>query len=132
MLQSIIIADSTTAKWRGLIIGIVNLPYLVNFAVAGPLVELVMRTQGWRFGFGMWTVILPIAALPLLATLFVGQKRARRAGLLTTNPIRARSFGAAIIELAITSAQVKSWNDNVRSGPVMRPNFAHSESEVHR
>lgn len=100
VLQSIIIADSTTAKWRGLIIGIVNLPYLVNFAVAGPLVELVMRTQGWRFGFGMWTVILPIAALPLLATLFVGQKRARRAGLLTTNPIRARSFGAAIIELA--------------------------------
>lgn len=100
VLQSIIIADSTTAKWRGLIIGIVNLPYLVNFAVAGPLVELVMRTQGWRFGFGMWTVILPLAALPLLITLFVGQKRAKRAGLLTTNPIRANSFGAAIVELA--------------------------------
>ncbi len=34
VLQSIIIADTTTAKWRGLVIGIVNLPFLINFAVA--------------------------------------------------------------------------------------------------
>lgn len=92
VLQSIIIADSTTAKWRGLVIGIVNLPYLINFAVAGPLVELVMSTKGWRFGFFLWTVILPVSALPLLITLAVGQRRARRAGLLMTNPMRSNSF----------------------------------------
>jgi MFS family permease len=99
VLQSIIIADSTTAKWRGLIIGIVNLPYLINFAVAGPLVELVMSTKGWRFGFFLWTIILPISALPLLITLIIGQRRAGRAGLLMTNPIRSNSFWKGVAEL---------------------------------
>jgi MFS family permease len=99
VLQSIIIADSTTAKWRGLVIGLVNLPYLINFAVAGPLVELVMDTKGWRFGFFLWTVILPISALPLLITLIVGQRRASKAGLLTTNPIRRYPFWKGIAEL---------------------------------
>lgn len=99
VLQSIIIADSTTAKWRGLVIGIVNLPYLINFAVAGPLVDLVMSTKGWRFGFFLWTIILPISALPLLITLIVGQRRARKAGLLTTNPIRSNTFWKGVAEL---------------------------------
>jgi MFS family permease len=99
VLQSIIIADSSTAKWRGLIIGIVNLPYLINFAVAGPLVELVMTTKGWRFGFFLWTIILPISALPLLITLIIGQRRARRAGLLMTSPIRSDSFWKGMAEL---------------------------------
>lgn len=99
VLQSIIIADSTTAKWRGLIIGIVNLPYLINFAVAGPLVEIVMSTKGWRFGFLLWTIILPISALPLLITLVVGQRRAKRAGLLMTTPIQSDSWWKAAAEL---------------------------------
>lgn len=99
VLQSIIIADSTTAKWRGLIIGIVNLPYLINFGVAGPLVEVVMRNRGWRFGFYLWTVIVPLSALPLLITLFVGQRRARNAGLMTTSPIQSRWLLPALREL---------------------------------
>lgn len=99
VLQSIIIADSTTAKWRGLIIGIVNLPYLINFAVAGPLVELVMSTRGWRFGFLLWTIILPISALPLLITLVVGQRRAKKAGLLMTTPMQSDSWWKAAAEL---------------------------------
>ena len=83
VLQSIIIADTTTAKWRGLAIGIVNLPYLINFAVAGPLVDRVMRDAGWRTGYALWTVIVPLASMPLLITLAIGQKRARKAGLAT-------------------------------------------------
>lgn len=99
VLQSIIIADSTTAKWRGLIIGIVNLPYLINFGVAGPLVDIVMRTRGWRFGFYMWTVLVPLSAIPLVVTLIVGQRRAKRAGLVTTNPIQSRWLFPALAEI---------------------------------
>ncbi|PWN52712.1 MFS general substrate transporter [Violaceomyces palustris] len=87
VLQSIIIADTTTAKWRGLVIGTVNLPYLINFAVAGPLVDAVMRNGGWRWGYAMWTILVPLAATPLLLTLAVGQRRARKAGLATRSPL---------------------------------------------
>ncbi|EPQ29263.1 uncharacterized protein PFL1_03018 [Pseudozyma flocculosa PF-1] len=100
VLQSIIIADTTTAKWRGLVIGIVNLPYLINFAVAGPLVDAVMRNGSWRLGYAMWTVLVPLAATPLLVTLAVGQRRARRAGLATRNPLTGKGWTEAARELA--------------------------------
>ncbi|KAN0064471.1 hypothetical protein ACQY0O_002097 [Thecaphora frezii] len=100
VLQSIIIADTTTAKWRGLVIGIVNLPYLINFAVAGPLVDVVMRHGSWRLGYAIWTVMVPLAATPLLITLAVGQRRARRAGLATRNPLMGKGWADAMRELA--------------------------------
>ncbi|GAC98148.1 major facilitator super [Pseudozyma hubeiensis SY62] len=100
VLQSIIIADTTTAKWRGLVIGIVNLPFLINFAVAGPMVDLVMRHGGWRLGFAIWTVVMPLAATPLLLTLLVGQRRARRAGLMTRSSLRDKSWRQALRQLA--------------------------------
>ncbi|TKY86581.1 hypothetical protein EX895_004730 [Sporisorium graminicola] len=100
VLQSIIIADTTTAKWRGLVIGLVNLPFLINFAVAGPMVDLVMRHGGWRFGFAIWTVVVPIAATPLLLTLLVGQRRARRAGLATRSSLTDKPWRQAMRQLA--------------------------------
>ncbi|SNX84542.1 related to siderophore iron transporter mirc [Melanopsichium pennsylvanicum] len=100
VLQSIIIADTTTAKWRGLVIGIVNLPFLINFAVAGPMVDLVMRHGGWRYGFAIWTVIVPLAATPLLLTLLVGQQRARRAGLATRSSLTDKPWRHALRQLA--------------------------------
>lgn len=100
VLQSIIIADTITAKWRGLVIGIVNLPFLINFAVAGPMVDLVMRHGGWRFGFAIWTVIVPLAATPLLLTLLVGQRRARRAGLATRSTLTDKPWRQALRQLA--------------------------------
>lgn len=100
VLQSIIIADTTTAKWRGLVIGIVNLPFLINFAVAGPMVDLVMRHGGWRFGFAIWTVIVPLAATPLLLTLLLGQRRAKRAGLATRSSLTEKPWRQALWQLA--------------------------------
>lgn len=101
VLQSIVIADLTTAKWRGLVISLVNLPYLINFAVAGPLVDAVMQNWGWRVGYGMWSLIVPMAAAPLVIVLAVGQKQARSAGLLERRQIFGRGCGAAVAQLAI-------------------------------
>ncbi|KDN43439.1 hypothetical protein K437DRAFT_152808 [Tilletiaria anomala UBC 951] len=78
VLQSIIIADTTTPQYRGLVLGIINVPYLINFAIAGPLVDIVMRKASWRWGFWLWTFVIPLASMPLLVTLAVGQRRARK------------------------------------------------------
>ncbi|CAD6912035.1 unnamed protein product [Tilletia controversa] len=80
-LQSIIVADTTAPRYRGLVIGLCNLPFLINFLLAGPLVDLVLRNGTWRLGYGMWVIAMPIAAAPLLVTLTIGQRHARRAGL---------------------------------------------------
>ncbi|WFD18651.1 hypothetical protein MCAP1_000857 [Malassezia caprae] len=79
VLQSIIIADTSSVQWRGFLIGLVNLPYLLNFALAGPWVDITLRAGGWRLGFALWTAIVPLAAMPLLLLLVVGHRRACRA-----------------------------------------------------
>ena len=78
VLQSVIIADTTAVQWRGLLIATVNMPYLINFAVTGPFVDYILRTYGWRVGYAFWVVFVPLSAAPLLVTLFVGHRRARR------------------------------------------------------
>lgn len=101
VLQSIIIADLTTAKWRGLVISLVNIPYLINWAAAGPLVDAVINSGGgWRAGYGMWVIIVPLAAAPLVIILLVGQSQARKAGLLARPPIFARGCGSAFSQLS--------------------------------
>lgn len=65
VLHAIIMADTSSAQWRGFLIGLVNLPYVLNFALVGPLVDTTLRTGGWRLGLAMWVVVVPIAALPL-------------------------------------------------------------------
>lgn len=71
-----------------------NLPFLLNFALAGPLVDFVMRTGGWRLGFALWIVIIPLASIPLILLLVIGYRRARRRGYATrsTTPLRAQSI----------------------------------------
>lgn len=80
VLQTVIIADTTSAKWRGLVLGMVNVPFLINFGIAGPLAEHILALHGWRTGYLMWAVILPLAALPLTCALGVGSWRARQLG----------------------------------------------------
>ncbi|KOS15703.1 drug:h+ antiporter [Malassezia pachydermatis] len=94
VLQSVIIADTSSVQWRGFLIGLVNLPFLLNFALAGPLVDFVMRTGGWRLGFALWIVIIPLASIPLILLLVIGYRRARRRGYATrsTTPLRAQSI----------------------------------------
>lgn len=78
VLQSIIVADTTSPQYRGLVLAIINVPFLINFAIAGPLVDLVVRNANWRYGFWIWTVVIPLASMPLLLTLAIGQRRASR------------------------------------------------------
>ena len=78
VLHAIIMADTSSAQWRGFLIGLVNLPYVLNFALVGPLVDTTLRTGGWRLGLAMWVVVVPIAALPLLSLLVIGSRRASR------------------------------------------------------
>ncbi len=63
------------------------------------MVDLVMRHGGWRFGFAIWTVLVPLSAMPLLLTLLVGQRRARRAGLATRSTLTDKPWRQALWQL---------------------------------
>ncbi|KAK0522957.1 hypothetical protein OC842_006312 [Tilletia horrida] len=112
IMQQIVLADWTPARWRGAAIGLVSLPYIINFAVAprivGALVDYTRpEDNSWRWLAGMFTIIFPVVSFPIIFTLALNQTRGRKRGLVPRHPYfpdyplhtlrdRLRAFGRGL------------------------------------
>ncbi|OCF35087.1 siderophore-iron transporter Str3 [Kwoniella heveanensis BCC8398] len=92
-MNSIIIADTTSLQWRAFADAAVNLPYVVNAFVAGYIVEDInaYSQNGWRWGYGMFCILLPVAMSPALAVLLIGDYRAKKLGVSLAKKTEVRT-----------------------------------------
>ena len=86
ILQQIFIADTSDLLNRALFSSLPDLPFLVTVWI-GPLVaQNILGKTTWRWGYGIWTIVLPVAFLPLALALFLNMRRAKRLSLLPPPP----------------------------------------------
>ncbi|TXT05071.1 hypothetical protein VHUM_03891 [Vanrija humicola] len=78
----ILIADTTTLRARVLASWLPATPFLVTTWVGGNVAQSVMDGPGWRWGIGIFAIVVPAATIPLFASLTTAEVRAKRAGLL--------------------------------------------------
>ncbi|KKZ62009.1 hypothetical protein EMCG_03470 [[Emmonsia] crescens] len=102
ILQQIFIADSSSLLNRALFSSLPDLPFLATVWIGPMIAAIILRETSWRWGYGMWTIILPAAFLPLALSLFLNQKKARRLQLIKPKPCKGRSC---------TSIVKKTWYD---------------------
>ncbi|KAK2811126.1 hypothetical protein FQN50_002462 [Emmonsiellopsis sp. PD_5] len=102
ILQQVFIADSSDLLNRALLASLPDLPFLVTVWIGPMIASAILRETSWRWGYGIWTIILPTAFLPLALALLLNQRKAKRLHLLKPRPWKGRSF-ASIIK--------KSWYD---------------------
>ncbi len=69
LLNQIIAADLTPLKYRGLLLGILSSPYLITTWFAGLIVEAILGKGNWRWGYGMFAIIMPVAITPAIVTM---------------------------------------------------------------
>ncbi|CAI6092771.1 unnamed protein product [Clonostachys chloroleuca] len=82
LVQQIFIADTTDLPNRALFSTLPDLPYLVTVWIGDIIGDQIVDSSGsWRWAFGMWTLILPIAFIPLAYSLFINGRKASRMGL---------------------------------------------------
>jgi MFS family permease len=86
--MTVFISDTSHLKNRALMLAFATTPYIFTTWVGGPMSQSTLNTIGWRWAFGIFTVVLPIVVLPLAGLLYWNQRKARRAGLIKTQPIR--------------------------------------------
>ncbi|KAJ6447247.1 siderophore iron transporter mirA [Purpureocillium lavendulum] len=83
LTQQVFIADATSlinrAFWSTLPESITTIPALYLGSLIG---EGFLYHAGWRWSYGAWAIIVPVVAVPLIATMVVLQRRARRHGLV--------------------------------------------------
>lgn len=90
---TIFIADTTSLVNRPLMLAFATSPYIITTWISGPIATKIIRGPGWRWGFGMWTIVTPAVTLPLVALFSWNQYRARKAGLVPYSSSKL-SFGA--------------------------------------
>ncbi|KAH7922339.1 hypothetical protein BV22DRAFT_1121535 [Leucogyrophana mollusca] len=82
LLTQIIIADITTLRWRGIVVSMVSAPFLVNAFIGSNISASVLENIGWRWGYGMFAILVPVALAPLIITLLWAERKAKRLGMV--------------------------------------------------
>ncbi|KAF5664299.1 mfs sit siderophore-iron:h+ symporter [Fusarium heterosporum] len=82
LLVEVIIGDITSVRSRLFFSYIPALPFIINTWVSGDITAAVLGVTSWRWGIGMWCIIYPVCALPLIISLLVVGRRAKKQGHL--------------------------------------------------
>ncbi|KAJ5123539.1 hypothetical protein N7448_009636 [Penicillium atrosanguineum] len=93
ILQQVFIADSSDLLNRAFLALLPEFPFLVTVWIGPTIAGAVLKTSSWRWGYGMWAIILPAAFLPLALTLLFNQRKARRLNLIKESRHRRRKTG---------------------------------------
>lgn len=85
------IADVTSTRSRVLFSYIPALPFIINIWISGNVVSAIVGENGesasdWRWGIGMWCIIMFVFSLPLICTLAWVKHKASKRGLLKGHP----------------------------------------------
>lgn len=81
LTNTFIVGDLTPLKWRCFGLGVVDSPNIVNPWFAGLIVNNIVASN-WRWGYGMFTIIVPLSLIPAIASLVYYQKKASRIGIV--------------------------------------------------
>lgn len=99
VLQQIFVADTSDLLNRALYSTIFDLPFLWT-TWAGPKAGAdILANIGWRWGYGIWAIILPVCFIPLFISLFMNQRRAKKLGYDVGNVFRGQKVTTVLKNL---------------------------------
>lgn len=94
ILQQIFIADTSDILNRAIFSTLPDVPFLWT-APAGPPIAQRMAAE-WRWGYGLWAIVVPACFLPLALSLFLNERKAKKQGYVKPKdrgPITAARVG---------------------------------------
>ncbi|OLN88187.1 Siderophore iron transporter 3-like protein 1 [Colletotrichum chlorophyti] len=98
IMNDIVIADITTARWRGFAISFSFFPFLVTPWAAAFIVDDVVKPGGigWRWGIGMFAILMPSSSAFIVSTLLFYQRKAKKMGFTPTQKTNFYNFCSQI------------------------------------
>lgn len=83
---TVFIADTSKLKNRGFMLAYSASPYLITTWVYGYAATNVLAGMGFRWGFGIFAIVVPIVCAPWIVLMWINQKKAGKAGLVPVRP----------------------------------------------
>ncbi|KAJ5929269.1 hypothetical protein N7454_007117 [Penicillium verhagenii] len=97
ILQQVFIADSSDLLNRAFLALLPEFPFLITVWLGPTIAGAVLQSSSWRWGYGMWAIILPAAFLPLALSLLLNQRKAERLNLIKPSKARRRRSLLSVI-----------------------------------
>ncbi|OQD90481.1 hypothetical protein PENANT_c001G08146 [Penicillium antarcticum] len=82
LTNDIIVADLAPLEWRGFAGAMLSTPFIINTWFAGKIVDAIEKRDQWRWGYGMFAIIMPVALGPAVAILIWLDRKAKQAGIV--------------------------------------------------
>ncbi|KAH8893567.1 major facilitator superfamily siderophore-iron transporter [Thozetella sp. PMI_491] len=105
LLSDIIVGDLTPLEWRGFFGALMSVPFVVTVPVSGFITEAFV--DNWRWGLGMFAILMPVLLTPAIVTLYVMQRKGEKLGMVTMAGSRQDRTGPA--ELAGKTKGIAQW-----------------------
>lgn len=99
ILQQIFVADTSDLLNRALWSTLPDVPFLVTVWVGPEIGASILKYATWRWGYGLWAIVLPVAFMPFALSLFLNQRKAARKGLLPPGLLQGLSFKKSLVTL---------------------------------
>lgn len=96
ILVQIFIADTSDLLNRALFSSLPDVPFLWNVWAGPPLANSLLDHVSWRWGYGIWAIVLPAAFVPLAVSLFLSARKAKKLNLLPPPVWRGQSVASAL------------------------------------
>ncbi|EMC99081.1 hypothetical protein BAUCODRAFT_31368 [Baudoinia panamericana UAMH 10762] len=132
ILIQIFIADTSDLLNRAFVATLPDTPFLINVWIGPTLADAILTNLNWRWGYGIWAVVLPVAFLPLALALYLNQRKAAKRGMLPASPLEGKDWwetakslwfeldavglllicvGFSLILIPLTVGAESSWKD---------------------
>ncbi|KAJ6785057.1 hypothetical protein PWT90_05240 [Aphanocladium album] len=100
---TVFIADTSSLKNRGLMLAFATSPYIITTPISGFIADRIVKDAGWRWGFGVWAIVMPIIMAPLCLLFIWNQLKAKKQGLLESGKTKfsARAVYNYLVEIDI-------------------------------
>lgn len=82
LLSDIIVGDLTPLQWRAFWSALLSTPFLITTFVNGFIAD-AMIPDHWRWGLGMFAIMMPVLLIPAIWTLYGVQRRADKLGAIS-------------------------------------------------
>jgi MFS family permease len=79
---SVVVADTSSLQNRAAALAFSQSPYIITAFASPSIAQAFYDTIGFRWAFGCFSIILPIALVPIWGILFYHQRKAKKQGLL--------------------------------------------------
>lgn len=89
LCNDIIVADLTPLEWRGFASSMLSTPFIINTWFAGKIVNAIDSRGQWRWGYGMFAIIMPVCLGPAIAALIWLDREANRRGIVNVSSSNA-------------------------------------------